>query len=249
MARGDSAKDVRAGATKSFNLTHATLPVLLANTRDSAFEVRVAAIERLGREVAAETLAVPQRAALVTRALSDRQPAVVAQGRWLVVQCWLKRCSWDPLQVSCCAEISGRRRNLDLRQSRRLPTFPRSRLLPPQVLNLMDCDGLDSMEYASHGSAKTPAALVAHTILDVVDDFDAPAKDSRTTASPVRPVSRSLRPARSIFPFLLLSRPPPPPQKKTSYCLPAAVSRGPRHAGPAPGAARRQGPRRLEARA
>ena len=187
MARGDSAKDVRAGATKSFNLTHATLPVLLANTRDSAFEVRVAAIERLGREVAAETLAVPQRAALVTRALSDRQPAVVAQGRWLVVQCWLKRCSWDPLQVSCCAEISGRRRNLDLRQSRRLLTFPRSRLLPPQVLNLMDCDGLDSMEDASHGSAKTPAALVAHTILDVVDDFDAPAKglaDYSFTSSP-----------------------------------------------------------------
>ena len=100
LAQGDSAKDVRTSATKSFNLTHATLPVLLANTRDSAFEVRTAAIERLGREVAAETLAVPQRAALVTRALSDRHPAVVAQGRWLVVQCWLKRCSWDPLEVN-----------------------------------------------------------------------------------------------------------------------------------------------------
>ena len=74
-----------------------------------------------------------------------------------------------------------------MRQSRRLLTFPRSRLLPPQVLNLMDCDGLDSMEYASHGSAKTPAALVAHTILDVVDDFDAPAKglaDYSFTSSP-----------------------------------------------------------------
>ncbi len=102
IAHGDSAKEVRISATKSFNLTHATLPVLLANTRDSAYEVRVAAIERLGREVAAETLSNSQRAALVTRALSDRHPAVMAQGKWLVVQCWLKRCSWDPLQVMEC---------------------------------------------------------------------------------------------------------------------------------------------------
>ena len=72
----------------------------------------------------------------------------------------------------------------------------------PQLLNLMDCDGLEGMEYASHERANTPAALVAHTILDVVDDFDAPAKglaDYSFTNSPgTRLLSLRLRFAFSV---------------------------------------------------
>lgn len=40
----------------------------------------------------------------------------------------------------------------------------------------MDCDGLENIDNAYNDAGDSPASLVAHTILDVFDDFDAPAK-------------------------------------------------------------------------
>lgn len=76
LSGGDTSKDVRAAATMSFQLSPTTLPHLLNRTKDISHEVRIAAIDRIGKNVYIGILSAEFRVSILFRALTDRHPEV-----------------------------------------------------------------------------------------------------------------------------------------------------------------------------
>lgn len=99
----DPSPCVRRAALADLVVTRATLPALLARTRDAAAPVRAAAFRAVAARVDARSLAPRQRAELVANGLGDRAPAVRRACADLVRDAWLPAAASAPALLALLA--------------------------------------------------------------------------------------------------------------------------------------------------
>jgi condensin complex subunit 3 len=95
----DSSKEVRRAVLDNIGVSKVTLPFILARTRDSSTDVRVAAYNVIREKVDMRSLTISQRTSIMYEGLRDRKAVVQQACTNVLCDAWMKKVDGDVIKL------------------------------------------------------------------------------------------------------------------------------------------------------